>query len=175
MSLLDTLLDPDRRQKAREEQVKLQALMGPRVMRQPAQAKYLYGVARERMALDQLAQQGAGEASQEVFLQLAEGLMLQGKFEEAAQVAPEGLHKREFEQKAVAVSRVNDQQCADPLKQSTQAHGISSQAQNEHSGQVAAAIARQEATQLPFEKIWNGKQIITFTRCLICGAISAYA
>ena len=178
MSTLDALLDPERRRKAREDQEKLQALMGSRVMRQPAQAKYWYGLARERMALDQLSRKGTDVTVADepvLFLQLAEGLMLQGKFEAAADVAPEGEHKREYEAKAKAVANVGEQQCAHPLTQAVGSHGISPLAQQEHADQIEGAKARQEATQLPFEKIWTGKQTITFTRCLICGSISAYA
>jgi hypothetical protein len=178
MPMLDTLLDPERRQKAQEDQVKLQALMGPRVMRQPAQAKYLYGLARERMALDQLAEKGSGVTAEDepgLFLQLAEGLMLQGKFEAAAAAAPEGPHKQEFEAKLAAINSIDEQQCADPPTRQVPTDGISALAKREHADQVDAAQSRMEATQLPFEKVWNGKQTITFTRCLVCGAISAYA
>lgn len=177
MSLLDTLLDPERRQRAQEDQAKLESVMGPRVMRQPPQAKYLYGLARERMALDQIAQVTGSDAQShpEIFNLLAEGLALQGKFAAAAEVAPDGVHKHEYLAKASAVEKINEQQCSDPLKRPIESHGLSAAARNEHPGAEAGVKARQEATQLPMEKIWNGKQIITFTRCLICGSISAYA
>ncbi len=177
MSLLDTLLDPERRKRAQEDQTKLAAVMGPRVMRQPALAKYFYGLARERMALDQLAHVGGGDvhSNPDIFNLLAEGLALQGKFESAAEVAPEGAHKEEYLAKARAIGSINEQQCEDPLSRPVENNGLSAAARNEHPGAEAGVKARQEATQLPMEKIWNGKQIITFTRCLICGAISAYA
>ncbi len=160
MSMLDTLLDPQRRKKAAEDQEKLKATMGHRVARLPAQRNYLYGVARERMALDQLGSfSELPDSTDDHFLQLraqlAEGLALQGLFDAAAEIAPEGPAQKEYEERAKAVMRVGEQGCDHPLTR-------------EHDGV-------EEQTQLPVQKIWNGKVEILFTRCLICSAVSAYA
>lgn len=157
--MFDTLLDPERRQKAAEDQAKFEAVLGRRVARQPGQVNYQFGLSRERAALDQLSLLGP-DANKEtfpaLFAQLAEALALQAKYEDAIAVAPEGPHKEEYIAKAKAVEHVNEQQCNDPLSRDD-GHG------------------RQEATQLTSEKVFNGKVLITFTKCLECGAISAYA
>lgn len=178
MTMLDTLLEPARRQKAAEDQAKLAAVMGSRIARMPAQAKYFYGVARERIALDQIGQSANAEAQPELFLLLAEGLALQGQFQTAADIAPEGDHKKEYQAKATAVEHINEQQCPDPLSRPMDLDaraGLSAEALREHPEAAAGVAARQEATQLLMEKIFNGKVVITFTRCLVCKAISAYA
>jgi hypothetical protein len=181
MSMLGTLLEPGRREKAAEDQLKLSQVMGPRVARLPAQSKYLYGVARERIALDQIGQVEGADASTQpaLFNQLAEGLALQAKFEAAAAVAPEGAHKDEYLAKAAAVALINEQQCeheaSRPIVSLGPRAGLSAEALREHPDAAPAVAARQEATQLLMEKIFNGKVVITFTRCIICGAISAYA
>lgn len=158
MDMLQQLLDPERRAKAAKDQAELKQVMGHRVARRPGQANYLFGVARERMALNQLTVVGNldDESRDALLSQLAEGLALQAKFEAAAQVAPEGDHKQEYFAKAEAIARVNEQQCACPVLQD-------------------AGDGGKEATQLSSEKAWNGKLTISFTRCKICKAISAYA
>lgn len=166
MSMLETLLKPERRQKAAEDQEALRQVMGHRVPRQPEQANYLYGVARERMALDQLEHLDLNEESEKVenlLNQLAEGRALQADFEGATELAPEGEHKEQYRAKAKAVANINQQQCGHPLLRLT---GYANGKPNKPVG---------ESTQLKSETAWNGKLTITFTRCLLCGSISAYA
>ena len=140
--MLDTLLDPVRRAKAAEDQEKLRAVMGRRVNKDPIAAKFLFGQAREHMALDQLAR----SQTDVLLAQLADGLFLQGKFDGAVEMAPEGDRKEEYKLQAKAVAHVNEPQCEHPTD-------------------------RQHTT----EKIFNGKTTISFTKCLDCSAISAYA
>src|SRR6185369_16868987 len=103
MSMLETLLDPQRRKKAAEDQARLREIKGSRVARDAAQHNRLYGFAREHLALQQLDRLGDGNADQTLYEQLAEGLALQGHFEEAAAVAPEGARKEAYQAKATAV------------------------------------------------------------------------
>jgi hypothetical protein len=159
MSLIETLLDPVRRAKAAEHQVKLAEVMGHRVARRPGQANYLYGVARVAAALELLATEDpvpGSERCTQLLDQLAEGLALQSQFELAISLAPDGPRKDQYQLKAIAVSHVGEQQCQCPVTRTTEA-------------------GPEESTQLTAEKTWNGKVTIVFTRCLICNALSAYA
>lgn len=155
MSMLETLLDPQRRHKAAEVQVRLKEVMGHRVARDAAQRNYLYGFAREQMALEQLERLGNANADQSLYEQLAEGLALQGNFEAAAAIAPEGPRKDAYKAKANAVANVGEQQCGCPAS-----HQVNGQ---------------EQSTQLAASKVFTGKVSIQFTRCLECGAVSAYA
>lgn len=179
MTMLTALLDPERREKAARDQEKLRAILGPRVVRRPAQAKYLYGMARERLALDQLSLAGDVadiSSTPDLANQLAEGLALQCRFTEAAAIAASEPHAAEYKAKALAVEHVNEQMCADPPTQPHGGHhGLSADAIANHPGEVAGVKARQESTQLAFEELFNGKVTIRFTKCLLCGALSAYA
>lgn len=149
MSMLETLLDPQRRKKAAEDQDRLREVMGPRLARNAAQHNFLYGFARERLALEQLERLGDGHADPKLYEQLAEGLALQGNFEAAAAIAPEGERKKFYQEKVEAVARVNEDRCV--------------------------CLGKVSGAQIAAGKVFTGKVTIQFTRCQWCGAVSAYA
>ena len=150
--MLEALLDPERRKKAAEDQARLKQLMGHRVARHPAQANHLYGVARERLALEQIDRL-ANDADQTLvaplYEQLAEGLALQGNLEAAAEIAPEGPRKENYAAKVKAIAHIGESLCV--------------------------CAGKVDGAQLPAGRVWTGKVTIQFTRCQWCGAISAYA
>lgn len=162
MSMLQTLLDPERRKKAAEDQAKLRATMGQHVARNPAQANYLYGLARERMALDQLGALSdftdlSDTHVEHLRAQLAEGLAFQGQFDKALGIASDTDKRRAtYAAKQAAIERVGEIICGHPLTRRN-------------------ADDLEESLHVLIQKVWNGKVEIVFTRCLECNTISANA
>src|SRR5690349_7280799 len=146
MSMLDTLLDPERRAKAKEDQEKLKKVWGHRLAKSPAHANFLHGMAREQMALDQLGVNQNPDDAKILMSRLAEGLAMQGKFSDTVELEQDPERKTHYQAQLRAVENVGEQQCEHPI-----------------------------AKQHKSESIWNGKVLILFTRCYVCGAISAYA
>ena len=139
MGLLEILLDPDRRAKAADEQAKLKQSIGTRLARSIPHANYVFGVARETLALERL-QAGENDAAYD---QLGEGLALQARFTEATEAVRDIQRRELYAAKAAAIERIGELSCT-------------------HTGE-----------HLPSQRVWNGKQMIAFTRCVQCGALAA--
>lgn len=160
MGLLEIISTPERREQARKEQIEAREKFGARLAKHPAQANYLYGMAREQQALDQLAvlPRDGGENEAHALNQLAEGLALQGRFEEAAEVCQSEPHKQEYLAKADALSRVGiGCQCPPTIVSPSprDAKGTTSQAQ--------------PAT----DEVYDGTAVIQITKCTLCGTVAA--
>jgi hypothetical protein len=158
-SLREIVMDPKRREQAREWQKELRARFGASLSRHPAELTYHRGVSRVEMALNVLS---AAEVSEEyrTYLtnSLAEGLAMQGRFREAADTTLSAVHKAEYEAKAKALEALGTD-CECPLEV------------------VLPSPVDAKGTRIPArvktERVFDGKNTITLTRCIICGGIVA--
>lgn len=160
-NILALLNDPDRREKTAREQAANRERLGSRLASSPAQSNYLFGQAREQAALDQLEQIPAltDEHRAALYNQLAEGMALQGRFEEAASICQSPPHKAEYLQKAEALRQQGVKACECPAQvivaSSTDAKG------------------EKQETQRRIEEVFDGEKMVAFVRCDLCKGISA--
>lgn len=164
MGLLETISTPERREQAKREQEELREKFGHRLAQHPAQANYLYGMAREQQALDQLQaiQDGrltnTDERTKALYNQVAEALALQARFEEAATITESEPHRAEYLAKAAALTNVGVG-CQCPTTMTTP---------SPHDAKGVTSPARQRV-----QEVFDGRAIVTLTKCLICGAFAA--
>lgn len=157
MSMLETLLEPERRAKAAEDQVKLREKHGGRVVpNDPAIAAFYWGQRRERSALDALAEDRLQEW---VLSQLAEGLAAQACYVEAAEVAANPKLKSRYQERARALKMLGVRQCRCPSIQLLP--------------DPEDAKGRSLSNPRDIERVYDGERIIVITRCSFCKAISA--
>lgn len=166
MSLLDVLNTPERREQARKDQEEMREKFGARLANHPAQANYLFGLARQQQALDQLAAvedeviDSAGENKRRIalFNQLAEGLALQGKFEDAVSICQSEPYRAVYEAKALAVKHIGiGCQCPPTIVKPSD---------RDAKGEVSQSKQK-------VEEVFDGTAVIAFFRCLLCGRVSA--
>lgn len=161
---VETLLTPERRQAAAEEQALRRVRLGHLVLSDPSQIKHRWGVERERSAVAQLqaiSDSGRPDAQRETELleQIAVGKAAQGLFHQAAALSQSPIAKAEYEAKAKAMQPPGMRQCSCPP---TYAQKIPGQGKG-----------RIEKSLLPVEYLWTGTQSILLTRCVLCGIYSA--
>lgn len=157
--MLDVLLDPVRRQKAADDQIKLREKHGHRVPNDPALVHYFWGCAREDQALASL-QPDDFQADQSFFLnQLAEGYAAQCRFAEAAAATKSDAHRTDYLEKAKAVEGLGSIRCDCPP---TLNHRLPNDAKGLN-----------VSSQKPVERLHDGEKLIVLNRCLHCGTISA--
>jgi hypothetical protein len=123
--------------------------------RTPAQANYLFGLARADLALARW-----GEDPSALSL-LAEGYALQGRFSEAADLEPDVEKAGEYTARAVAIAHAGSFQCECPP--------------------VTVKPSRRDAkgerspTRHAIEEVFDGERTFRISKCLACGALSAEA
>lgn len=157
--MLDILLDPERRQKAVEDQAKARAKFGHRIITDPAQSRYFVGQAREQSILAALEGVTAEDQKTHWVNQLAEAYAMQGRFTEAAEVVQSPAHKAEYEAKADAVANIGQRcDCSDTI----------------HFPLPNDAKGRIEPSQTEVIRIFDGTKTIIFRRCAYCKTISAH-
>lgn len=159
MGLLEVIDTPERREQSRRQQEKLREKFGARLAQRTAESNYLYGLAREQQALDQLrAVAGDAEKEARLFDQLAEGLALQARFAEAADLAQSPGYKAEYRAKAEALTQIGVN-CQCPRSVVTpspvDAKGVTTPAQQ------------------ALDRVYDGRAEIAFYKCLLCKTISA--
>lgn len=157
MTFADVINTPERRQAALEEQELRRVRLGHRVLTDPAQIKYRWGVERVRSAETQLATVFGRPAVQtdNLYNQIAEGKAAQGLFEEAAAICKSAELKAEYEAKARAMINPN--------------HGCTCPATiNQVQPGNAKAIATR--SRLPVEMLWDGERHLLLTRCVLCNS-----
>jgi hypothetical protein len=165
MTLFEQLFTPERRAENERKQAALREKYGHKLEQNPAQANYVYGLAREQMVLDQLEaiREGTLEADderqQQLYTQLAEGLALQGRFEEAAAITFSAPHKEEYRRKAQALSAAGVPACTCPRE-------VTEASPTDAKGTTRPA-------QVQFEEVWDGERMVAFVRCLLCGGVGA--
>lgn len=162
MPMIEELLTFERRQKAAEVQALRRERAGHRVLTDPAQIKFRWGVQRELTASQQLqALQTSGrpDAQREELLcnQIAEGKAAQGKFAEAAAIGKRDTLRAEYEAKALALANP-ESKCECPAKQAQR--------------QPGNAKALETDTQIVAEILWTGDETVTLLRCVLCGKYS---
>jgi hypothetical protein len=155
---LELLKDPRRRAEAAREQAERREKFPHVVNRTPAEAQFLFGVARVESVLALLEEANEEE---EAFLldQIAEGLSLQCRFEEAAAIARTEERVKEYQARALAVKTPNTDLCICPPV-------IVSPSKHDAKG------VREEARH-PIEKVFDGQKELTLYQCRLCGTISA--
>lgn len=157
--MLDILLNPERRQKAAEDQAKARTKFGHRIITDPAQSRYFVGQAREQSILAALEGVTDNDQKAHWLNQLAEAYAMQGRFTEAADVVQSPAHKADFEAKAEAVSNMGKRcDCSDTI----------------HFPLRNDAKGRIEPSQSEIKRVWNGKELTIFRRCAYCQTISAH-
>lgn len=165
--VLEIINDPERRAAARREQGLMRERFGHRLAKHPAQANYMYGQARVQTALDQLGAIARGEMTADderrtgLYNQLAEGLALQGKFEEAGAVALDERYKQEYQAKAEAMRRVGERRCECPAETVTQS--------------ARSAKGDRQPSQQRVEDVWDAssERVVGLMKCLLCECYSA--
>lgn len=166
MSMLDTLLDPSRRAEAARDQEKAREEFGHQVNRHPALIEYLHGLTREQHALQALesiyalSEDERDSSTLTILLsRLAEGYGLQARFKEAADVAPDGAHKTQYEAWAQALGSIGVRRCNCPP-------AVNQRSPNDAKGQNFP-------TSTVIKEVSDGKRVIALTRCSLCYVISA--
>lgn len=159
MGLLEVISTPERREEARRQQEMLRERYGSRLAQHPAQSNYVYGLARMQSAFDQLGVEEL-ESQQEVHLlnQLAEGLALQGRFDEAASIVASEAHKAEYEAKASAMAQLGSG-CDCPLT-------VTKPSPRDAKGETSS-------TRQLVEEVFDGSAVVKFSKCLLCGTYAA--
>lgn len=157
MSMLETLLDPERRRKAKEDQDELREKHGGRVVKDdPAIATFYWGQQREQSALAMLDHDSTHGW---VLKQLAEGLAAQARYAEAADVTSDPALKTGYEQRAAALDAAGTRICDCPSIQLLP--------------DPNDAKGRAFDNPRDIERVFDGERIITITRCSFCKTISA--
>lgn len=164
MSLLDTLLAPARRLEGAQEQDALREKMQSRLPHRLSQSNYLYGLARESMALvglESLHSHGIDDPSllSPVLEQLAEGYALQSRFVEAATTATSASAQKEYAAKAEAVAAIGLRRC-------NCAPTVHYRLPSDAKGLTLPSLSETD-------KVWDGRREIVFSRCRLCGTLSA--
>lgn len=157
MSMLYTLLDPERRAKAALDQVKLRARHSGRVVaHDPAIATFYWGQQREQTALTSLE---LNPLQEWVLSQLAEGLAAQARYAEAAAVAPNATHRQNYNERAMALEFIGDRLCQCPSFQLFP--------------DPNDAKGHSFVNPRDIERVFDGDKIITLMRCSFCKVITA--
>jgi hypothetical protein len=151
-TFLQLLSDPARRAEAARVQAERRAERSDVTTRTPAEANYLFGVARAELALAHVEAEGAAS-------RLAEGYALQGFFAGAAAVEQDEERKMEYEAKALAVAHLGAFQCGDPETQVERKRGD--------------AKGQRVPLRHPVEEVYDGSRFLTLFVCRVCGAYSA--
>lgn len=157
--MLDILLNPERRQKAAEDQAKARDKFGHRIITDPARSRYFVGQAREQSILAALEGVTDNDQRAHWLNQLAEAYAMQGRFTEAAEIVQRPEHKAEYEAKAKAVLNMGRKcDCPDTI----------------HFPLPNDAKGRIEPSQSEVIRIFDGIKTIIFRRCAYCKMISAH-
>lgn len=151
-SFLQLLEDPARRAAAARVQAEKRAEREDVTARTPAEANYLFGVARAELALGHVESEGAAS-------RLAEGYALQGFFAGAAAVETDEERRAEYEAKARAVAHPGEVQCGDPETTVERKRGD--------------AKGQRVSVRHPVEEVFDGSRFLTISKCRVCGAYSA--
>lgn len=155
--MLDTLLDPERRAKAAEDQVKLRVKHGGRVVSSdPAIATFYWGQQREQSALAALERNPLQEW---VLSQLAEGLAAQARYAEAAGVVPQPGDRRNYEERAAALDALGKRLCRCPSIQILP--------------DPSDAKGRSFTNPRDIQRVYDGDKVIVLARCSFCKIITA--
>lgn len=166
MDIIDFIKDPERLAASKKFQDEEREKRGYLVNHDPARAKYMFGVNRERMVMDQFKAIESEPPSDELFArrltllnQLAEGLALQCKYEDAAQVAVDADMQAKYAQRAAAIRSLGVKRCLCPPV-------IVRPSRTDAKGE-------QVQTERTIDVMFNGEKVITISRCENCGLISA--
>lgn len=153
---LELLQSPERREEAARVQAERREKNSHVTNRTPAQAEFLFGMARVESILPVLDQSDNPE-----FLldQLAEGYALQCEFEEAARVTPSEERRQEYLAMAEAIDHLGRDLCGCPSVIIKPSH-------------YDAKGEREEARH-PIKQVYDGRRTITLLKCRSCGKVSA--
>lgn len=160
MKTLKDFLKPDARERETARQERLRERYQGRLAQTPAHANHQFGVTRADAALAQIEAAKGAPVPEAVYEQLAEGLALQGRFNEAAQVAPAGARKDDYTRKAEALERRNRRGCDCPDTIRTP-------------GGRDAKGSDPRPARRPVVEAFDGRRFITIQRCDACGALWA--
>jgi hypothetical protein len=147
---VDLLKDPARRAESARAQEEARERWAHVVKRTPAQANYLFGLARAERALK------ADEVDADV---LAEAFALQGRFAEAAALTTEEERREGYVARARAIETTGAFTCDCPAELITPS--------------PADAKGKREPMRHPVETVYDGTNEFTISRCRKCGALSA--
>lgn len=161
-AFLELLKDPARREKARQDQEERRAKNSHVLNRTPAEANFLFGIAKERQVLGQLEGLDPESGNKQFdFLreQLAEGYALQARFDEAATSSVEPEKIDSYQKRAKAIEKVGELTCSCPATIVTPSK--------------VDAKGNRSPARWPIETVSDGERTFTISRCRTCGAINA--
>src|SRR5262245_621005 len=162
----ELLFTPERRAKAEAWQKTLRERLGGNLSKHHAEINYVYGVNRERMvylqivALEESDDGSVINHERMMFLlnQLAEGLALQGRFREAAELTRSQPHRQEYLRKAEALEELG-KDCGCPIEMTMP------------SAWDAKGVTLPNRTRA--EIVFDGERFTTLSFCIFCGVLIA--
>lgn len=159
--LLEILNSPERREGARRLREEGRERYGARLAHTPAQANFLFGLGREQQVLDQLnaVPDLTEERRNELYNQLAEALALQGRFDEAMELATDERYKVEYQRKAEALNQIGVKACECPSE-------IRVPSPDNAKGKAVPVDRR-------VETVFDGEKVVALVRCDLCKGVSA--
>jgi len=163
----ELLFTPERRAKAEAWQKTLRERLGANLPKHQAEITYVLGVSRERMcvrqilALEQEPEAGSVQGHERMMFlmnQLAEGLAMQARFREAAELTRSQPHREEYLRKAEALE-ARGQDCRCPIEMT-----------------MPSAFDAKGVTlpaRIKCEVIFDGEFLVTLSHCQFCGGLLA--